>query len=120
MQSRTDAQNATATQVRSGATLLKGFKVEQRTTDAPRLFLQVYNTNSPTVGTTAPEVVVPVPAGSANFDSARLGGQLQGNGGGLYLSTGLAYAVTTTHDGLTAPDAGDEPVVMLDYEQLGE
>jgi len=119
MQSRTDAQNATATEVRSGATLLKNFKVEQRTTDAPRLFLQIFNIASPTVGTDAPEVVIPVPAGSGNFDSARLGGQFQGNGGGLYLSTALSYAVTTTHDGNTAPDAGDEPVVILDYEQLG-
>jgi hypothetical protein len=98
---------------------LKSIKVEQRASAAPRLFLQIFNTNSPTVGTTAPEKVVPVPAGSSNLDVSVLKEEFQGTLGGLHLSTGFAYAVTTTHDGNTAPTAGQEPVVVAHYENLG-
>lgn len=119
MQSRTAAQNATATVVRNGAVLLKNIRVEQRAASAPRLFLQLFNTNAPTVGTTAPELVVPVAAGSANKDSARTEFRVQGEHGGVLLGTGCAYAVTTTHDGSTAPTAGQEPTVILDYEHVG-
>jgi hypothetical protein len=117
--SRTAAQNATATAVRSGKTFVKNIRVGQRTTDAPRLFLQLFNNNAPTVGTTAPEIVVPVPAGNGNLDQQALDVQLWGKFGGAYFDTGLAYAVTTTHDGSTNPDAGDEPEVIVDYEPLG-
>lgn len=117
--SRTAAQNATATAVRTGRTHLRNVRVRQRTTDAPRLFLQIFNAASPTVGTTAPEIVLPVPAGSANMDSQGYDYPMQGPRGGVELGTALAYAVTTTHDGNTAPDAGDEPEVIIDYEPLG-
>lgn len=117
--SRTDAANATAVAVRNGRTHIKNIRVEQRASAAPQLFLQVFNTNAPTVGTTAPEVVVPVPAGQANMDLVTLDLPLMAKRGGLELGTGFAYAVTTTHDGLTAPTAGQEPTVIIDYEPLG-
>lgn len=119
MRSRTEAANATAVAVRNGRTLLKSVRVEQRTTDAPALKLQIFNTNAPTVGTTAPFMVVPVPAGSALLMISFHKEEYQGPFGGVDLGTGFSYAVTTTHDGLTAPDAGDEPVVDIHYEQLG-
>lgn len=119
MQSRTAAQTATATVVRNGAVLLKNIKVEQRAVAAPRLFLQIFNTNAPTVGTTAPELVIPVAAGNANKDSTRNELRAHGEHGGLLLGTGCAYAVTTTHDGNTAPTAGQEPTVTIDYEHVG-
>lgn len=119
MQSRTSAQNATATVARDGATVVKGIRLEQHTNDAPVLYLQVFNHASPTVGTTAPATVLQVPAGSTKVEFARLAAQFQGAFGGLHLATALSYAVTTTHDGLTAPDAGDEPVVVVDYEKIG-
>ena len=119
MRSETAAANATAVDVRTGAVLIKNIKVTQRTTDAPRLFLQIFNVHNPTVGTTDPEIVIPVPAGNANLDAASLSIEAMSPTGGLYLSTGFAYAVTTVFDGLTAPDAGDEPQVLIDYNQLG-
>lgn len=121
MQSRTEAQAEVVTAVRTGATLLKGVRVEQRTNDAPALYLQIFNVAaaSVTIGTTAPVLVIPVPAGNTIDEMMRLAVQFQGNKGGHYLSTALSYAVTTTHDGSTAPDAGDEPVVVVDYEAVG-
>lgn len=119
MQSRTAAQDATYTAVRTGVTLVKGVRVEQHTTDAPKLYLQLFDAVAPTVGTTAPNDVIEIPAGSDNLDMARIAAQFQSSRGGKYYGTGLAYAVTTTHDGLTAPDAGDEPVVTVDYEAVG-
>lgn len=119
MQSRTNAQNATATVVRTGATLIKGIRIEQHSNAAPALCLQIFNTASPTVGTTAPLVVMHVPAGSTKPDYTRLAAQFQGQFGGLHLGTGLSYAVTTTPGGLTAPTAGDEPVIIIDYSAIG-
>ena len=119
MVSRTEAQNATATVVRNGRTLLKSVLVEQRTTDAPVLYLQIFNTNAPTVGTTAPVEVIQVPAGNANVDVNNKKVEYQTKLGGFDLGTGFAYAVTTTHDGNTAPTAGQEPLVEIHYEAIG-
>ena len=119
MVSRTPAQNATATVVRNGRTILKNVEVRQRLAAAPRLFLQIFNTNAPTVGTTAPEIVIPVPAGDANITLNRNKVEFQADKGGLDLGTGFSYAVTTTHDGSTNPTATHEPEVIIHYEQLG-
>ena len=119
MQSRTEAQDETATVVRNGKCYVKNIRVEQRTTDAPALYLQVFNTNDPTVGTTLPTAVLPVPAGNANRDMAFNEVRCKSEVGGIYMGTGLSYAVTTDSTGNTGPDAGDEPVVVLDYENLG-
>ena len=119
MRSETAAANATAVNIRNGASFLKNLKVEQRKLSAPQLYLQVYNTNLPTVGTTKPVFVVPVPAMNANVDAASLSIEAMGPFGGMYFSTALSFACTTTPDGLTAPTAGDEPRVIIDYNQLG-
>ena len=119
MRSETAAQNATATAVRSGASLVRSVKVEQRATAAGALSLQIFNTNSPTVGTTAPIMVVPVPAGNSTLEASVLDISLHGPLGGLYCSTGLSYACTTTPSGSTNPTAGQEPTVRVDYNQVG-
>ncbi len=119
MQQRTQAQDATATVVRSGATLLKGVRVRQNTNDAPVLYVQIFNHASPNVGTTAPVHVLQVPAGSTKVECATLDARFESQFGGAYLATALSYAVTTTHDGSTNPDSGDEPVVIVDYEAVG-
>jgi len=119
LRSETAAANATAVDVRTGAVLIKNIKVAQRTVDAPRLFLQIFNVHNPSVGSTAPEIVIPVPAGNATLDSASLSVEAMTPVGGLYLSTGFAYAVTTTPSGSTNPDGGDEPRILIDYNQLG-
>ena len=119
MVSRTPAANATAVAVRNGRTLLKSVKIEQRTGAAPVLYLQIFNTNAPTVGTTAPVEVIQVPAGDAALQLKTKKVAYQADFGGFDLGTGFAYAVTTTHDGLTAPTAGQEPLVEIHYEHLG-
>jgi hypothetical protein len=68
-QSRTAAQNATATAVRNGACIINRVRVRQYAGAAPRLYLQLFNTNAPTVGTTAPEMVIPVPAGNTKMNA---------------------------------------------------
>ena len=113
---RTPAANATAVVVRAGITEVKRIRVKQFNSAAPRLFLQLFNTNAPTVGTTAPELVLRIPAGDSKKDSARA--QYQINGNDMNFATGLSYAVTTTHDGNTAPTAGHEPEVIVDWEPL--
>lgn len=115
--SRTAAQNATATVVRNGACIINRVRVRQYAGAAPRVYLQLFNTNAPTVGTTAPEMVIPVPAGNTQMAATVQDVNLTGKGNRF--STGLAYAVTTVHDGAVAPTAGQEPEVIVDWEPLG-
>ena len=117
--SKTNAQTATATVVRNGRTAIKCVQAKQRAPAAPVLFLQIFNTNAPTVGTTAPFSVIAIPAGNANLDISYVKEDYQANFGGKDLSTGFSYAVTTTYNGLTAPTAGQEPEVEIHYEALG-
>lgn len=105
--------------LRNGKAYIKSIKVEQWTSDAPALHLQVFNTNNPTLGTTAPMLVVPIPAGISGRQCTFNRVQFDGDFGGLYFATGLSFAVSVEHDGATAPDAGDEPRVTVDYELLG-
>ena len=113
-----DADN-TAVVIRTGRCALKSVKVTQRTFDAPVLYLQLFNTASITPGTTAPTAVVTVPAGNANMAATILKATFSGTKGGGEFTTALGYCCTTTHDGGTAPDAGDEPEVIISWEPLG-
>ncbi|MCA9455857.1 MAG: hypothetical protein KC587_04295 [Nitrospira sp.] len=104
--------------VYTGESVLRSIKILQKTEDAPLLYLQIFDHASPTVGTTAPSMVLPVPAGlSGRMVPFRY--DLTGPQGGLKLGTALTIAVTTSHDGATGPDAGDEPDIVLDYQPLG-
>ncbi len=116
-QSRVAAQNATATVVRNGACTVERIRARQYAGAAPRLYLQLFNTNAPTVGTTAPEMVIPVPAGDTKKEATQRDVRISGNGKNF--STGLSYAVTTVHDGAVAPTAGQEPEVIIDWEPVG-
>jgi hypothetical protein len=53
--------------VRTGATLLRKIKVKATVFDSPVLYIQIWNTasGSVTIGTTAPIMVLQVPAGDA-------------------------------------------------------
>ena len=104
--------------IHTGDVLVRSIKVLQKVVDAPVLYLQVYNAASPTVGTTAPSMVLPIPAGRANTQVRRRF-DFSDQVGGIELGTALAIAVTTTHDGATGPDAGDEPDVEIDYQPIG-
>jgi len=102
----------------TGNILLRSVKVLQKTVDAPVLYLQLFNAASPTVGTTAPTMVLPIPAGlAASFATATY--KFSANLGGINFGTGLAIAVTTAHDTADAPDAGDEPDVTIEYHPIG-
>lgn len=104
--------------LRNGRALVASIKVTQFVFDAPALYLQVFNTNAPTVGTTAPVMVIPVPAGSTQWPEwTKI--DFAGKRGGMHFATGLSVAVTTTHDGSTGPDAGDDPQVIIDWEPVG-
>jgi hypothetical protein len=117
--STTNAADEVAVAVRTGKTLITQVEVRQRTNDAPILYLQLFNAAAPTVGTTKPVSVVPVPAGNANVDIATGKYTFNSHFGGMYFATALAYAVTTTPDGSTGPDTGDEPQVDVHYEPVG-
>lgn len=119
MRSDTPAANATAVVVRNGRTIIKNISIEQRNQAAPVLYLQVFNTNAPTVGTTVPVFVMQAPVGNLTLDNNQISADFQGPLGGFDLSAGFSYAVTTTQTGLTAPTAGQEPRVTVDYNQIG-
>jgi hypothetical protein len=121
MVSRTAALTNVPIAVRTGFTLLNSISIRQKTNDAPQLYLQLWNTAaaSVTIGTTAPVMVIPVPAGSTKVEDASLKVTFSGKHGGRQFSTALSYAVATVHDGGTACDAGDEPEVIVNYEALG-
>jgi hypothetical protein len=113
-----DADN-TAVVIRTGRTALKAVTVRQRTFDAPVLYLQLFNTASITPGTTAPVAVIPIPAGNANIGATAHKVAIAGTKGGGEFTTALGYCVGTTHDNGVAPDAGDEPEVIISWEPIG-
>lgn len=110
----------TAVVVRTGRTLLKAVEVKQRTVDAPILYLKLFNDASVTVGSQAADLVIPIPAGRTDMDAQVHKASFSGKFGGIDFSTALTYAVTVlaTVSG-TAPDAGDEPEVILHWEPVG-
>jgi hypothetical protein len=113
-----DADN-TAVVIRTGSTKLTAVEVAQRVAAAPVLYLQLFNTASITPGTTAPFKVVNIPAGNVLLDANKIKEVYSGKHGGIEFGTALGYCVTTTHDGATAPTAGQEPEVSLQWEPLG-
>lgn len=113
-----DADN-TAVVARTGRTKIKSVKVSQRVGAAAQLYLQLFNTASITPGTTTPVLVLLVPAGDTLMDAMQIKYVFTGMRGGIDFSTALGYCVTTVHDGGTAPTAGQEPEVVINWEPLG-
>jgi hypothetical protein len=66
-----------------------------------------------------PDIIVPILAGETHRDAQQLKAEFQGTKGGAYCSAGLSYAVSASFGLMTAPDAGDEPEVILDYNEVG-
>lgn len=118
-QTRVTAQGATATNIRSGRTKIKKISVRPGSTTASRVFLQVFDSNSPTVGTTEPIDVLRVPAGDAAVQAPWEKYIFASSYGGKDYPTGLSIAVTTTPTGASGPSAGAEPEVIVDWEPLG-
>lgn len=107
-------QNATALVVRNVPVIVSRIRMRQLAGAAPVLYLQLFNSAAPTVGTTAPRMVLPVPPGNTKRDVATLDVQLSGNA--RHFDTALAIAVTTVYNGSVAPTAGQEPEIIIDWE----
>lgn len=114
-----DADN-TPVVIRTGATRLKSVQVRQRSVVAPVLFLKLFDDATVTVATQAADFSIRVPAGRTQVDATTLKTIFAGKEGGLIFFTALTYAVSVlnTVSG-TAPTAGDEPEVILQWEPLG-
>jgi hypothetical protein len=115
-QTTVNAQNATFTLARTGSARLKNIRITQRAGAAARLFLQLFDLAAPTVGTTVPTMVIPIPAGNTQSDGEASETRFSSNRGGIIFSTAISFAATTTATGLTAPTAGQEPEVSVDWE----
>ena len=116
-QNRNPTHDETPTAATSAENLLRQVLVRQHINDAPVLYLQVFDDPAPTVGATVPLMVLPIPAGISGQASTQKY-TFHGSRGGLHLVNGLTFAVTSTHDGGTGPDAGDEPEVIVDYSDI--
>lgn len=103
------AATTNATSVKTASADL--FRVGGYNASAALRYLKIYNKNSaPTVGTDTPVLTIPLEPSKAF--SIALGGT-----GGIYLSAGLAYAITTgaADNDTGALTAGDISCLSLDY-----
>lgn len=116
MISRTPTANATGVVASATPVRINSITVRQRSAVAPRLYLQLIDRASATIGTHAPADVVSIPAGRTEHQSVNKKVEYSGTNGGLQFGTGLVYAVTTDINGSTNPNAGDEPEVIIDFE----
>lgn len=105
---RNTSQSETPSVIRNGSSEARAVTVRQHSTAAPALYLQVFDSASPTPGTTKPLMVLPIPAGVRSRKFQFSGGILMGNG--------LSIAVTTAPDNGTGPSASDRPEVILSFE----
>jgi hypothetical protein len=90
----TGSIGATATAIKTSAGQLYGWFLFNSNTST--IYIQIFNRlpGNVTLGTTAPDLVLAIPAGSAaNFEAVN----------GLAFSTAISFAVTTTRSGSTAP-----------------
>ena len=106
--------------IRTGNTKITTIEVKQRTVDAPILYLKLFNDATVTVASQAADMVIPIPPGRTDMDAQVHKVTLSGKLGGIPFDTALTYAVTklaTVSD--DAPDAGDEPEVIINWVPLG-
>lgn len=119
--SNTQALADTVINIRSGRTRVKKIEILTKPASAVITYVQVFNQTSVTLGTTAPSDVFQVtPEASHTILGNALRGQRKQSYifSGKYYGTGLQVAATTTHDGLTAPAAADQPQVRVVYEPI--
>ena len=119
--SRTAALNDVGVAIRTGATLLRSIRARQLAPAAPKLYLQLFNVAGASVvlGTTVADEVLLLPAGDSKRDEVGLFADFHSRKGGQLFDTALSVFCTTTANGLTAPTAGQEPDVTIDYEKIG-
>lgn len=112
--STTANANATRVQVRNAATRIKKIEVYVRSASSARLYLQGFNTYTPTIGTTTADLVLMIPPGRATKQK-KMAVVFASEEGGLYFSSAFAFAVTTTPGGSTNPATADQPQVKVHW-----
>lgn len=118
MISRTANADATAILSRSGTTRLQSVTAYIRAESSARLYIQLFNSASPTVGTDTPDMVLMIPPGRAGKQK-KVKFIFASEEGGAYFNTGLTAAVTTTPNGNTSPASADRPELVLKYDPAG-
>lgn len=76
-------------------------------------YLQIYNSTGSTSGT--PVAVFPIPAGSATAPAIQTFGDTFFTRDGVYLSTGITWAISTTQATYTAATASDHNIDVVYY-----
>lgn len=118
MISRTANANATAIAIRNGTTRLQKVQAYIRAASSARLYIQLFNSNSPTIGTTTPDLILMIPPGRVGKQK-KVSFIFASEEGGCYLSSGLSAAVTTTPTGSTNPESADRPELVIKYDNAG-
>lgn len=94
-------QNATKFQVVSGESYLYDVTVENPNTSVVYLQIFYQPSSGVTVGTTTPDMVLPIPPGSSSSNPGILCEHFQR----LLCNTGITIAITTTRSGSTSPSS---------------
>jgi hypothetical protein len=107
--------DTTEVAVTTAATWVKGVEVTVQEDSTAEVYVQLFNATGVTPGTTAPNVVLPIPAVTADNRKKRK----YVFPGGLAFGIALEWFVSTTHDGATAPTTDNLPLeAILYYEPM--
>lgn len=108
----TSALSTTVTAVKASAGNLYALVLISGSTAAADAYLQVFNvaSGSVTLGTTAPDLVLKVPAAETTVYLC-----VPGDDDNNLFDTAISIAATTTHDGNTALAAASRPTVIALY-----
>lgn len=96
----TDDTEVTAT---GSAGRLLAVRIQSNPSQQNTIFLQIWDATNPNPGTTAPTMVLPIPATHAS----RRGGSKYHFAQGVLFATAITYLVTTTATGDTVPTSND-------------
>ena len=101
----TDADATSEANVNTGAATLYLLSIDNTANASAKSFLKLYDATAPTIGTTAPDMIIPVPGGATVTLAITEG---------LAFLTGLSFACLTTGGtgGITGPTS-DVSVVMV-------
>jgi len=101
----TDADATSEADINSGAAVLWLISIDNTANASAKSYLKIYNATAPTIGTTAPDIIIPAPGG-ATINVAIPDG--------ISLGTGLSFAcVTAGGTGGTTNPTSDVSVVLV-------
>lgn len=102
----TDADATSESDLNPGAATLYLVSVDNSANASQKVFLKLYNATAPTIGTTAPDVIIPVPGGSTVTMAV-----LEG----LSFATGISAACVTAGGtgGITNPTSDVITVLVI-------